>query len=101
MDMPDIDDSNLDILEWDMQPGDAVLFDFRTVHDARGNFQGIGRRAFSMRWVGDRLVLRLRAEPSDDEVAALQTEFGSLWTDDGISRSGPLDSEVAEEFNAG
>jgi len=53
MDMPDIDNSEQTILEWDMQPGDAVLFDFKTVHGARGNFQSIGRRAFSMRWVGD------------------------------------------------
>ena len=36
-----------------MQPGDAVLFNFRTVHGARGNLQASRRRAFSMRWVGD------------------------------------------------
>ena len=33
--------------------GDAVLFDFRTVHGAHGNLQDRRRRAFSMRWVGD------------------------------------------------
>jgi len=53
MDMPDIDEQRENILEWDMQPGDAVLFDFRTVHGARGNFFDQRRRAFSMRWVGD------------------------------------------------
>jgi len=53
MDLPDIDESDLKILEWEMQSGDAVLFDFRTVHGAKGNFQSFGRRAFSMRWVGD------------------------------------------------
>jgi uncharacterized protein (TIGR00730 family) len=67
------------------------------VDTACGYITGFYRNYHSMRWVGDRLVLRLRAEPSDDEVAALQTEFGSLWTDDGISRSGPLDSEVADD----
>ena len=41
------------ILEWEMQPGDAVLFNYRTVHGARGNLQAQRRRAFSMRWVGD------------------------------------------------
>ncbi len=53
--MPEIDDagSTETILEWEMQPGDAVLFDFRTVHGARGNLQDQSRRAFSMRWVGD------------------------------------------------
>lgn len=41
------------VLEWPMQPGDAVAFHFRTVHGARGN-SGVGRRrALSLRWVGD------------------------------------------------
>ncbi|MGB5328420.1 MAG: phytanoyl-CoA dioxygenase family protein [Gammaproteobacteria bacterium] len=55
MTLPDLDsaDCGETILEWEMQPGDAVLFDFRTVHGARGNLQNQRRRAFSMRWVGD------------------------------------------------
>ncbi len=55
MTLPDFGDadSNERILEWEMQPGDAVLFHFRTVHGARGNLQARRRRAFSMRWVGD------------------------------------------------
>jgi ectoine hydroxylase-related dioxygenase (phytanoyl-CoA dioxygenase family) len=55
MTLPELDDPDCGetILEWDMQPGDAVLFDFRTVHGARGNLQDRRRRAFSMRWVGD------------------------------------------------
>jgi ectoine hydroxylase-related dioxygenase (phytanoyl-CoA dioxygenase family) len=55
MTLPELDaaDSTETILEWEMQPGDAVLFDFRTVHGARGNLQNQRRRAFSMRWVGD------------------------------------------------
>jgi len=55
MTLPDLDSAACSetILAWDMQPGDAVLFDFRTVHGARGNLQNQRRRAFSMRWVGD------------------------------------------------
>ena len=54
MSMPEIDETAAEtILEWEMEPGDAVLFDFRTVHGARGNLQNQRRRAFSMRWVGD------------------------------------------------
>jgi ectoine hydroxylase-related dioxygenase (phytanoyl-CoA dioxygenase family) len=55
MTLPDLEDPNCGetILEWEMQPGDAVLFNFRTVHGARGNFQDRRRRAFSMRWLGD------------------------------------------------
>ena len=41
------------VLEWSLEPGDAVLFHFRTVHGARGNFSSTERRrALSLRWVG-------------------------------------------------
>lgn len=49
--VPDPDDA--DVLEWAMEPGDAVLFDFRTAHGARGNTGNMRRRALSLRWVGD------------------------------------------------
>jgi ectoine hydroxylase-related dioxygenase (phytanoyl-CoA dioxygenase family) len=49
----DAEDNKLDILEWEMEPGDAVLFNYRTVHGAKGNMQQNRRRAFSMRWLGD------------------------------------------------
>ena len=35
------------------QPGDAVIFDYRTVHGARGNDTASRRRVLSLRWVGD------------------------------------------------
>ena len=50
---PDADPANNKIVEWQMEPGDAVLFDYRTVHGARGNPKGGRRRALSLRWVGD------------------------------------------------
>ena len=50
---PDVDPGDMQVLEWPMQPGDVVLFDFRSVHGARGNLSGRGRRALSLRWVGD------------------------------------------------
>lgn len=50
---PDSETDRYRILEWRMEPGDAVLFDFRTVHGARGNPGGRRRRALSLRWVGD------------------------------------------------
>ena len=52
--VPDPDaDPSLSVLQWDMEPGDAVLFDFRTVHGARGNETSTRRRVLSLRWVGD------------------------------------------------
>jgi ectoine hydroxylase-related dioxygenase (phytanoyl-CoA dioxygenase family) len=50
---PDAEPERYRVLEWQMEPGDAVLFDYRTVHGARENMADRRRRAFSMRWVGD------------------------------------------------
>lgn len=50
---PDANPDGNRVLEWAMEPGDAVLFDFRTVHGARGNASTRRRRALSLRWVGD------------------------------------------------
>ncbi len=57
--MPDIDGhpDRYDILSWAIEPGDAVAFDFRTVHGAAGNDHRQDRRRIaSMRWVGDGAV---------------------------------------------
>jgi len=51
--VPDPDADKMTILEWAMEPGDAVAFDFKTLHGARGNVSGNRRRAFSLRLVGD------------------------------------------------
>jgi ectoine hydroxylase-related dioxygenase (phytanoyl-CoA dioxygenase family) len=52
--VPDPDnDPSMRVVEWEMEPGDAVLFDFRTVHGAQGNPNGQRRRVLSLRWVGD------------------------------------------------
>jgi ectoine hydroxylase-related dioxygenase (phytanoyl-CoA dioxygenase family) len=53
MPIPDPDADGMDIREWEMAPGDAVAFDFRILHGARGNLTGNRRRAFSVRLVGD------------------------------------------------
>jgi ectoine hydroxylase-related dioxygenase (phytanoyl-CoA dioxygenase family) len=53
MPVPDPDAEGMDIREWEMEPGDAVAFDFQTLHGARGNETAQRRRAFSLRLVGD------------------------------------------------
>ncbi|MEL6478297.1 MAG: phytanoyl-CoA dioxygenase family protein [Pseudomonadota bacterium] len=50
---PDTSPGAVNVLEWHMQPGDAVLFDFKTVHGARGNLGTGRRRALSLRFVGE------------------------------------------------
>ena len=52
--VPDPDNEpGMKVLEWQMEPGDAVLFDFKTAHGARGNMAPSRRRVLSLRWVGD------------------------------------------------
>jgi len=51
--VPDPEAEGMRIVEFDMEPGDAVAFHFRTLHGARGNQSDARRRAFSVRLVGD------------------------------------------------
>jgi ectoine hydroxylase-related dioxygenase (phytanoyl-CoA dioxygenase family) len=53
MPVPDPDAEGMPVREWAMEPGDAVAFNFRTLHGARGNTSATRRRAFSLRLVGD------------------------------------------------
>ena len=53
MPVPDPDADGMEIIEWAMEPGDAVAFNFMILHGARGNETTNRRRAFSLRMVGD------------------------------------------------
>ena len=53
--MPDFDQagSGWEILEWDMQPGDAIVFGAEAIHGSAGNADEGRRAAISVRYVGD------------------------------------------------
>jgi len=53
--MPDIDADReaFDIRGWAVEPGDAIAFNFRTLHGAPANHSSVRRRVVSIRWVGD------------------------------------------------
>lgn len=53
MPVPDPDAEGMEIREWTMEPGDAVAFNYATLHGARGNTSQNRRRAFSLRLLGD------------------------------------------------
>lgn len=53
MPVPDPDAEGMEVLEWEMEPGDAVAFNYHILHGARGNTSATRRRAFSLRLVGD------------------------------------------------
>lgn len=50
---PDQEPDKYEILEWEMEPGDAVAFNYKILHGARGNELPTRRRAFSLRFLGD------------------------------------------------
>ena len=64
MPVPDPEAEGMRILEWEMEPGDAVAFHYRTLHGTRGNTSDNRRRAFSLRLVGDNATYVDRPGPT-------------------------------------
>jgi uncharacterized protein (TIGR00730 family) len=58
---------------------------------------GFWRNYDSLRWVGKRLVLRLKTAPTDAEIAALADEFAFLVAQGAIERTAPLRVEVEDD----
>ncbi len=53
MPVPDPDADGMRVVEFEMEPGDAVAFHYCILHGARGNTSDSRRRAFSLRLVGE------------------------------------------------
>ena len=68
-----------------------------SVDAAVAEITGFWRNYDSLRWVGDHLVLRLRHEPTDAEIHALNDRFGHLLRSGRIERSAPLSPERADD----
>jgi len=68
-----------------------------SVDEATTEILGFWRNYHSLRWVGRRLVLRLRAAPTEAEVDALTDEFAGLLADGRIERRGPLRAEREDD----
>lgn len=77
--VPDIEARRGDwaILGFEMQPGDAVAFDFRTLHGAPANTTTNRRRAISFRWVGDDARFAKRKGRTSPPFPGLAFEDGS------------------------
>jgi uncharacterized protein (TIGR00730 family) len=70
-----------------------------SVEEAVAEVEGFYRNYHSIRWVGSRLVLRMRSAPTDDEVEALSDEFSDLLVGGRIERTEPLPPEVSGQDN--
>jgi ectoine hydroxylase-related dioxygenase (phytanoyl-CoA dioxygenase family) len=82
--LPDIAQarSNGEILSWDMEPGDAILFDYRTVHGASGNQRKVRRRAFAHRWIGDDVTFTDRGEQTSPPFPGINLKEGDRLRQD-------------------
>ena len=79
------DPDTYEILSWAVEPGDALLFDFRTVHRSGPNTGRRRRAALSWRWLGDDAVWAPTAG-SDPIIGPDDTHLspGDPITDDAI-----------------
>ncbi|UNK69581.1 TIGR00730 family Rossman fold protein [Microbacterium sp. H1-D42] len=68
-----------------------------SVDAAVAEITGFWHNYDSLRWVGDRLVLRLRNAPTDAEIAELNEQFGDLLLRGAIERTEPLSPERADD----
>jgi len=78
--MPDIDAQRADyrLLGWALEPGDAIAFNFATIHGAPATAQAAGRRrVFSARWVGDGAVFVDRQGKGSPPFAHLTLQDGA------------------------
>lgn len=76
--MPDIEANRGDyqILGWELEPGDAIAFDYLTVHGAPGNRSDQhARRVLSTRWLGDNAEFIDRGGETSPPFPHLQTSL--------------------------
>lgn len=79
--VPDVehDRDTLDIRGWDVEPGDAIAFDFRTLHGAPANDSRLRRRVTSIRWVGDDARFVKRPDRTSPYFPGLEYEDGAAF----------------------
>ncbi|MDR6868604.1 uncharacterized protein (TIGR00730 family) [Microbacterium resistens] len=68
-----------------------------SIEEAVAEITGFWRNYDSLRWVGDRLVLRLRAAVTDEQLEALNAEFADLCASGRIERTEPLAPERTDQ----
>ena len=87
--IPDIDSrrEEFDIVSFDLEPGDAVVFDFLTVHGAPPNSSATRRRrAFSARVLGDNPRWAVRSGPTSPPFPELSGTLSHGDSLDGIAQ---------------
>ncbi len=86
MNLPSFEEFEKDILIPDLNLGDAVLFNFKTVHGSTGNNSSKSRRAFSMRFIGDDVKYFDRGGVSSPPFDGINLKSGDLMREDWFPR---------------
>jgi len=76
---PDIEAhrDDYDILGWDMEPGDCLVFHGMTIHGGSGSLPpGLGRRTVSVQWLGDDARFRLVPNRDDEHISEELMNYG-------------------------
>ena len=77
--LPDIEArrEDYDILSWEVEPGDCIVFHMLTLHRAPATARlATRRRAFSTRWLGDDAVYAVRPGPTFPAIPGLDLKPG-------------------------
>ena len=82
MDLPSLDKFEKNILIPELNLGDAVLFNFKTVHGSTGNNTYKSRRAFSMRFIGDDVRFVQRDGPTSPPFDGINLKTDDLMRED-------------------
>ncbi len=86
-----------DIASWDMEPGDVVCFNGRTIHGGSGNLpEDRELKVFNTKWAGDDVRVKFRKTGMDPDHTEAMTDVGlregdalgtdlypQVWTSDG------------------
>ena len=86
IDLPKIEKFKNDILIPELNLGDAVLFNFKTVHSSTGNNTLKSRRAFSMRFIGDDVRYMNRRGATSPPFDGINLKSGDLMREDWFPR---------------
>jgi ectoine hydroxylase-related dioxygenase (phytanoyl-CoA dioxygenase family) len=77
-----------DILSWELDPGDVLAFDLRTIHGSGGNQSTFRRRALSSRWVDQ----DARYAPFDGDIFS--------WLRRAFPNAPEIDVDTGEPFDS-
>ena len=73
----DADREGFGVISFDMQPGDCVAFNSRTMHGGSGKLPpDVGLRVFTTKWLGDDVFVKFREHGMDPDHSAVMTEQG-------------------------